>query len=65
MSPLTAAVKGRGVDLAINARYLVDALAEFGDRVTLEIVSATASVGIRSADGSGPQWFIMPMHSAD
>lgn len=60
-----AELTGSAVQLAVNARFLRDALVGFGPRATIEIVGPRAPIGFRSEDGSGPRRFVVPMHVAN
>ena len=61
-----AAIDGPPIKLAVNARYLRDALAALGtDRASLAITGAMSPIVVRPADGDGSHTHVvMPMHDA-
>lgn len=57
-----ADVCGEPVKFALHPRFLRDALADAGARVTLEIVGPTSVVTVRAADESNVRHYVMTAH---
>jgi len=60
---LGASVEGEDIEIAFNARYLIDVLSVIGTAQTIiETTDATSRGAIRPADGGDFTHVIMPMH---
>ncbi|MFQ5459842.1 MAG: DNA polymerase III subunit beta, partial [Anaerolineae bacterium] len=62
-SEVEASVEGDALDIAFNARYLLDFLNAAGtDQVVLELTTASSPGAFKPMDDSGFTHVIMPMH---
>ena len=62
-SEVEASVEGDALDIAFNARYLLDFLNAAGtDQVVLELTTASSPETFKPMDDSGFTHVIMPMH---
>lgn len=59
---LPAGVRGNAVKFAMHPRFLRDALAEAGKRVTLEIVGPQSPVTVKPAGEGSVRHYVMPAH---
>jgi DNA polymerase-3 subunit beta len=63
VTELDASIEGEEVEIAFNARYLIDALSAIGTAETILDTSSSSSPGVlRPVDDDGFLCVIMPMH---